>query len=154
VRDVRTARKPRVPSYQLHSSGQARVTIIRKDHLLRPSGTEESREASGKFISDWINKTGFFAPPPPDEDQLLTVRQLLDAWLKHVKREYDRPGKENTQHVVGADERWRHADQGATPLSGAASCARLRRPQPVAETASRAPCVRQGRRRLLARLAA
>ena len=41
------ARKPRVPAYRRHSSGQARVTLTdasgkRHDHLLGPYGSPES----------------------------------------------------------------------------------------------------------------
>jgi hypothetical protein len=37
----------RLPSYRKHSSGQARVTIGGRDHMLGPYGSPESKEAYG-----------------------------------------------------------------------------------------------------------
>ncbi len=43
----------RVPSYRRHSSGQARVTINGKDHLLGPYGSPQSKEAYGRLIAEY-----------------------------------------------------------------------------------------------------
>jgi len=43
----------RVPSYRRHSSGQARVTIIGKDHLLGKYGSPESKAAYGRLITEY-----------------------------------------------------------------------------------------------------
>lgn len=37
----------RLPSYRRHTSGQARITINGKDHLLGPYGSDESKGAYG-----------------------------------------------------------------------------------------------------------
>jgi hypothetical protein len=36
------ARKPRVPGYRPHTSGQARVTLDGKDHYLGPDGSPDA----------------------------------------------------------------------------------------------------------------
>src|SRR5687767_11996289 len=44
-----------VPSYRRHKqSGQAIVTLSRKDHLLGTYGTKESRTSYDKLISEWV----------------------------------------------------------------------------------------------------
>ena len=45
------ARLPRIPRYRRHSSGQARVTLGGKDHLLGPYGSPASREAYERLVS-------------------------------------------------------------------------------------------------------
>ena len=49
-------RKPRIPGYRRHSSGQARVTLNGEDHLLGPFGSAESKEAYRQFIAEWLER--------------------------------------------------------------------------------------------------
>ncbi len=57
------ARSPRIPKYRRHSSGQARVTLDGKDHLLGPYGTAASKEAyDGSSPSGCASLPGRLAP--------------------------------------------------------------------------------------------
>lgn len=66
-----------VPSYRKHSSGQARVTLNGKDHLLGTYGTPESKEAYGRLISEFManNQRGSFGA---DASKLLMQRVQVD----------------------------------------------------------------------------
>lgn len=76
----------RVPSYRRHSSGQARVTINGKDHLLGLYGSPQSKEAYGRLIAEYsasgAPKT--FGKVPED----LKMEDLLYAYLQHSKVYY------------------------------------------------------------------
>jgi integrase len=77
------ARKPRVPGYRPHASGQARVTLDGKDFLLGPYGSAESREAYRRLVAEYMERKGRFAPPPPEPDKPpLSVNELLLAYYK------------------------------------------------------------------------
>jgi integrase len=82
-----SARKPRVPGYRRHSSGQARVTLDGKDHLLGAFGSADSKEAYRRLIAEWAERRGRFAPkaegPAP-----LSVNEVLLAYYKHAAAYY------------------------------------------------------------------
>src|SRR5262245_57568083 len=59
-----SSRKPRVPGYRKHSSGQARVTLDCKDFLLGPYNSPESKEEYRRLIAEWAERKGRFAPAP------------------------------------------------------------------------------------------
>ncbi len=76
----------RVPSYRLHpSSGQARVTINGRDHLLGPYGSAESKEKYGRLIAEYSasGKSQNFGK----KNQFL-IEDLLLAYLKHAQEYY------------------------------------------------------------------
>jgi integrase len=78
-----SARAPRIPSYRRHSSGQARVTLDGKDHLLGVYGSAESKEAYRRLIAEWAERKGSFAPKA-DGPAPLSVNELILAYYKHV----------------------------------------------------------------------
>jgi hypothetical protein len=56
------ARSPHIPKYRRHSSGQARVTLNGKDHLLGRYDSAASHEAYRRLIAEWTSGQGQFAP--------------------------------------------------------------------------------------------
>jgi integrase len=85
------SRRPRVPGYRRHSSGQARVTIQGKDHLLGPYGSVESKEAYRRLIAEWLDAQG--RPAPKAEAEPLTVNDLILAYWKFAKGYYHFDGQ-------------------------------------------------------------
>jgi integrase len=81
----------RVPSYRKHSSGQARVTINGKDHLLGPYGSAESREAYGRLIAEYnaSGKKHCFGQPV----ESLKMEDVLLAFLRHARTYYQGSGE-------------------------------------------------------------
>jgi integrase len=83
------ARKPRVPGYRPHASGQARVTLDGKDHYLGPYGSPESQEAYRRLVAEYMERKGRFAPPPPEPSAPpLSVNELLLAYYKFAVAYY------------------------------------------------------------------
>jgi integrase len=80
-------RKPRVPGYRPHSSGQARVTLDGKDHLLGPYGSPESREAYRRLVAEYLERKGRFVPAPSGPAPL-SVNELILAYYKHAAAYY------------------------------------------------------------------
>ncbi|HBE67302.1 MAG TPA: integrase [Planctomycetaceae bacterium] len=76
----------RVPSYRKHSSGQARVTINGKDHLLGKYGTPESKQAYGRLIAEY-SASGHPDSFGKSSDALLFEDVLL-AYLRYAKAYY------------------------------------------------------------------
>ena len=76
----------RIPGYRLHpSSGQARVTLNGRDHLLGPYGSPESKEKYGRLIAEYAasgNSKNFGKP-----DSFL-IEDLVLAYLKHAEEYY------------------------------------------------------------------
>jgi hypothetical protein len=52
------ARSARIPKYRRHSSGQARVTLDGKDHLLGAYNSAQSKEAYRRLIAEWAAGRG------------------------------------------------------------------------------------------------
>src|SRR5262245_59709942 len=77
------ARSPRVPTYRPHSSGQARVTLGGKDHLLGPYGSAQSKEAYRRLVAEWLERHE--QPPPQEQAAPLTVNELLVTYWKHAE---------------------------------------------------------------------
>ncbi len=75
----------RVPSYRRHSSGQARVTINGKDHLLRKFGTPESHQAYGRLIAEYGASGQSAAFGKTDSVRMC---DLLLAYLKYAEAYY------------------------------------------------------------------
>ncbi len=81
----------RIPSYRKHSSGQARVTINGKDHLLGPYGSPASKEAYGRLIAEFAasGKCSTFGKVPDSR----TMAEVLLAFLRHAKVYYPDSGE-------------------------------------------------------------
>ena len=83
----------RVPSYRLHhSTGQARVTLNGRDHLLGPYGSPESKEKYGRLIAEY-SSSGKAASYGKAKKHL--IEDLLLAYVKFA-REYYAGGSEFT----------------------------------------------------------
>jgi integrase len=81
------ARSPRIPKYRRHSSGQARVTLDGKDHLLGPFGSAASKEAYQRLVAEWL--TSPVKPPDPARKaEPLTVSELILAYWKFASEHY------------------------------------------------------------------
>jgi quercetin dioxygenase-like cupin family protein/integrase len=76
----------RVPSYRKHSSGQARVTINGRDHLLGKYGSPASREAYGRLIAEFnaSSSDNVFGK----SSQEILMQDVLLAYLKFAKKYY------------------------------------------------------------------
>jgi integrase len=75
----------RVPSYRKHSSGQARVTINGKDHLLGKYGSQQSKELYGRLIAQ------FAASGHLDSfgiTRTILIQDFALAYLRHSKVYY------------------------------------------------------------------
>jgi hypothetical protein len=79
-------RKPRIPTYRRHSSGQARVTLNGKDHLLGPYGSPETKEAYRRLIAEWLARHG--RPEKETEEEPLSVNDLILAYWKFAQDYY------------------------------------------------------------------
>jgi integrase len=78
-------RRPRVPSYRPHSSGQARVTLNGKDVLLGPYGSAESQEHYRRIIREWLEAK---QQPVPEPAEPITLNELILAYWKHAEVYY------------------------------------------------------------------
>ena len=99
------ARKKNVlPSYLLHSSsGQARVRIEGRDHLLGPYGSESSRIRYGELVAQVAGglqidplANSFRGKVPRNEseaDHGLSVSELILAFKAHAENYYTKNGK-------------------------------------------------------------
>ena len=80
------ARSPRIAQYRKHSSGQARVTLNGKDHLLGPFNSAESQEAYRRLITEWLERQG--KPTVENESAPLAVSELILAYWKFAEKYY------------------------------------------------------------------
>ncbi len=85
------ARSPHIPKYRRHSSGQARVTLDGKDHLLGPYNSAESKEAYRRLVAEWASGQGQFAVQ--DEPEPMSVNELILDYWKFAKAYYGFDGK-------------------------------------------------------------
>jgi len=81
------------PAYRLHkASGQAIVTLDRKDVYLGPHGTPASRAEYDRVVAEWLaNGRRLVAPAagPPG----LTVEELILQYWKYAELHYGRDGR-------------------------------------------------------------
>lgn len=123
------ARKPNVfPSYLLHKqSGQARVRIDGRDHLLGEYGSESSRVAYGELIAKISggipidpfkpSKRGRL-PRNESSDPGPSVGELCLAFLKHAETHYVKNGKQTSEvHILKSVIRPLNELYGLTPAS-------------------------------------
>jgi integrase len=80
------SRSLHIPKYRRHSSGQARVTLHGKDHLLGPYGSAESKEAYRRLVAEFLERRG--QPPPQEQTSPLLVSELIVAYWKHAEDYY------------------------------------------------------------------
>lgn len=83
------ARSARISKYRRHSSGQARVTLDGKDHLLGPYN----------LIAEWATGQGSFAPKK--QTQPLLINELILAYWKFAKDYYGFDGKRGDEPTDG-----------------------------------------------------
>ena len=87
----------RPPSYRLHkASGQAVVTINRKDHYLGVHGTPESRLRYERFIYAWMQGE----PTParePESSNDITVAEVCAQYHRWAEGYYVKDGKPTTE---------------------------------------------------------
>jgi integrase len=80
-------KQTKVPRYRRHTSGQARVTLNGKDHLLGPYDSEESREEYDRLIAKWLaNKR-----QPPIDDAVkpgMTIAEMILRYWKYCQEYY------------------------------------------------------------------
>jgi integrase len=85
------ARSARVPKYRRHSSGQARVTLGGRDHLLGPYNSAQSKEAYRRLIAEWASGQGRFTPKP--EAPPHSVNELILSYWRFARGYYGFDGK-------------------------------------------------------------
>ena len=76
----------RVPSCRKHSSGQARVTIKGKDHMLGPYGSPESKEAFARLSAEYLAAN--VAPKSAKAKRQLKMADVLLAYIQHARVHY------------------------------------------------------------------
>ena len=108
-------RSARIPKYRRHSSGQARVTLDGKDHLLGPYNSAESKEAYRRLIAEWAAGQGRFAPK--QETQPLLINELILAYWKFAKGYYGFDGKRGDEYCLRDALKVVRSLYGRTPAS-------------------------------------
>ena len=104
------------PRYSKHSSGRARVRIDGKVHYLPgPYGSEESRDAYGKLLAQWLEDQQQTSRAPTVR---LTLNKLSVVYLQHCRQHYRKGGVE-TSEVNGNRIALRHVSKvcGKTPVA-------------------------------------
>ncbi len=97
------ARKKNViPSYLLHkSSGQARVRIAGKDHLLGIYGSDESRRKYGTLVAKFASGIAIdpLSEPKPGTtaDAGPSIAELLVSFMAHAAKHYRKNGEETSE---------------------------------------------------------
>ena len=98
-----SAGRPRasVPSYRLHRpSGQAVVTVDRRDFYLGPFGSDESRRKYGEIISQLAggNRLNLLqAPPAVADDTGSSVAELCLVYLDYAESWYVKNGQQTDE---------------------------------------------------------
>jgi hypothetical protein len=78
--------KSLIPPYRRHSSGQARVTINGRDHLLGPHGTKTSKQQYDRLIAEFLS-SGRSPTFGLDADRF-TIAVLILDYLNYAKSYY------------------------------------------------------------------
>src|SRR5579871_1680624 len=92
------ARSAHIPKYRRHSSGQARVTLEGKDHLLGPYNSAASKESYRRLIAEWAGGQGRFIPKK--EAQPLLVNEIILAYWNFAKNYYNFDGKRGDEACI------------------------------------------------------
>lgn len=82
----------KIPAYRLHKArGLAVVTIGGHDHYLGPYGSVESRRKYGDLIAR--HAAGLSLIEEPERLEVVTVHELVLAFMKHARDHYRKNGK-------------------------------------------------------------
>lgn len=85
-------RKPRTPSYRLHSaSGQGIVSLSGRDHYLGKWNTAASRREYDRILAEWLQSGRRLAGRGADPDAV-TVNEVMAAYLRFARTYYSRDG--------------------------------------------------------------
>ena len=91
----------RTPKYRLHkASGQALVQINRERTYLGKYGTEKSKEKYRRIVAEWLAagaKRSANSAGPFDNVDVITVNELLLAFIQHAKQRYVKNGKPTSE---------------------------------------------------------
>jgi integrase len=88
----------RQPSYRLHkASGQAVVTIDRKDHYLGKYESSESRILYSRLITKWLQGETLTPPASDSDPSEITVAELAAVYLRWATEYYVKDGKNTTE---------------------------------------------------------
>jgi integrase len=82
-----------VPKYRKHrASGQAVVTLNGRDHYLGPHGTQASKIAYDRLVTEWLSR-GRTSPLNDQDDAGLTIVELAAAYRTFSREYYRKRGK-------------------------------------------------------------
>src|SRR5262245_36698649 len=91
-------RTNRPPSYRLHRpTGQAVVTLDRRDHYLGRHGTPESLSEYDRLIALWLSQGRTLAPARTSAQGTFTVDELILAYLKYADAYYVKEGRPTSE---------------------------------------------------------
>lgn len=92
----------RLPKYRLHkASGQAIVTLNGFDHYLGDYGTEESKQAYQRKVSEWLASCKLGAEKPAAAGADFTIDEIFIRFWAHVKNYYVKDGQPTgEQHAL------------------------------------------------------
>lgn len=89
----------RIPGYRLHkASGQAVVTLNGRDIYLGAHNTEASRREYDRLVAEWMAHGRRL--PCRDDDDGVSVAELLAAYVEHAKAYYRRADGSQTSTVA------------------------------------------------------
>src|SRR5262249_46843982 len=82
-------RQRKIPSYRLHKpSGQAVVTLNRRDVYLGTHGSPESRAEYDRVVKEWLPAGRQSVPAKDEPEPGPTVVEVLAAFWKHAQVHY------------------------------------------------------------------
>lgn len=90
----------RIPTYRRHSSGQARVTLNGKDHLLGLFGSAESQEAYRRLVAEWLENHGKTPGGAEEEKPPLSINELILAYWKFAEAYYGFDGQRGDSYCL------------------------------------------------------
>ena len=83
----------RLPKYRLHkASGQAVVTLNGSDHYLGNHGSEASKNAYHRKVSEWLSSQKLGAIQPARGQTDFTIDEIFVRYWAHVKAYYVKDG--------------------------------------------------------------
>jgi len=90
-----------IPSYRLHKqSGQAIVTLSGRDIKLGKYDSDESWAKYRRLTAEWQTTRGVVTQPTPELAHVLTVAELLAAFLAHANTHYRKNGQRTSEYAV------------------------------------------------------